>query len=104
MTVDFDKHAYRLLFGLTVLVLLAGTVVFHFVEELSYIDAYYFCVVTLATVGYGDITPHTELGKILTTFYILIGVGIITTFFSYSIRKRAFKLEQRQRANKYNDS
>ena len=100
MTVDFDKHAYRYLLGLTVLVLLGGTVAFHFVEKLSFVDAYYFCVVTLATVGYGDITPHTELGKILATFYILIGVGIITTFFSYSIRKRAFKLEQRERAKK----
>jgi voltage-gated potassium channel Kch len=95
MLQGFDKHVYRILLGLTVVVLVTGTVVYHFVEKLSYIDAYYFSVVTLATVGYGDITPHTTFGKIFTTFYILTGVGIITTFFSYSIRRRAFKLDQR---------
>ena len=78
------------------IVILGGTLVYHFVEKLSYVDAYYFSAVTLATVGYGDITPHTTFGKIFTTFYILTGVGIITTFFSYSIRRRTFKMDQRR--------
>ena len=96
MSQGFDKHIYRILLCLTAVVLLAGTLVYHFVEKLSYVDAYYFCVVTLATVGYGDITPHTSFGKIFTTVYILIGVGIITTFFSYSIRRRALKMDKRR--------
>ncbi len=40
-------------------------------------DAFYFTVVTLTTVGFGDITPITEWGKWITTFMILTGIVII---------------------------
>lgn len=66
------------LFALAVLVI--GAVFYHFVEGLSWLDAFYFCVITLTTVGYGDITPQTDLGKLFTIFYVLIGIGIIATF------------------------
>ena len=38
--------------------LLAGVLVYHWLEGWSYLDALYFCVVSLATVGYGDLTPR----------------------------------------------
>ena len=47
-------------------------------EEQTYLDALYFSVMTLATVGYGDLAPQTALGKLFTIIYVLIGVGIIT--------------------------
>jgi len=40
-------------------------------------NSIYWAIVTLATVGYGDITPITPLGKILASIIILIGYGII---------------------------
>jgi len=40
-------------------------------------DAMYFAIVTLSTVGYGDITPLTPLGKGITTVMILSGVALI---------------------------
>jgi voltage-gated potassium channel len=92
---SFDRHVFRLLLALALTVLAVGTVIFHFVEKLSWLDAYYFCTVTLATVGYGDITPKTPAGKIIATFYIFIGVGIVTTFLSYSLRRRADKYSKR---------
>ena len=36
----------------------------------------YFCVVTMSTVGYGDFSPETALGKVYTIFYLFIGIGI----------------------------
>lgn len=36
----------------------------------------HFSVVTIATVGYGDITPQTAIGKIFTIGYIFSGIGI----------------------------
>ena len=90
-----EARMYRRLVALTVLTLTLGTVVYHFVEKFSWLDAYYFSVITLATVGYGDFTPHTNFGKIFTTFYIFIGVGIITTFISFTVRRRADKIRKK---------
>lgn len=45
--------------------------------ELTFIAALYFSVVTISTVGYGDITPTTDLGKWFCIFYMLIGIALI---------------------------
>lgn len=89
---SFDKHIYRYLLLLAVIMIGIGTVVYHIVEKFSWLNAYYFSVVTLATVGYGDYVPHTAFGKIFTTFYIFIGVGIIGAAISYRLGKREARL------------
>lgn len=43
-----------------------GTVGFGYVEGLSPINAFYFTVVTITTVGYGDIYPVTDMGRLMT--------------------------------------
>jgi voltage-gated potassium channel len=91
-----DKHIFRVVLTAVVTVLGIGTIFYHFTEHWSWLDSYYFCVVTLATVGYGDLVPHTPAGKLFTTFYIMVGVGIITAFFSVMVRRRAQKIEQKQ--------
>ena len=93
----FNRHAYRILLGFALFTLGIGTVVYHYVEKLSWFNSYYFSVITLTTVGYGDIVPHTTTGKLFTTFYVLAGVGIITTFISYTMRRRTQKFEQRHK-------
>lgn len=77
-------------------VLTIGTVFYHFVEKLTWLDAYYFSVITLTTVGYGDITPQTALGKIFTTFYVLMGIGIIGLFANLLIRRAAINSNKRR--------
>ncbi len=73
-------------------VIAGGTVFFKFVEGWSWIDAYFFTVVTLSTVGYGELVPATAVGKIGTTIFIVAGLGIfaaaIQQFGHYAIRKR----------------
>jgi len=56
--------------------LLIGTVFYVRTEGWSVLDALYFCVATLATVGYGDFAPRTPVGKVFTIVYILIGAGV----------------------------
>ncbi len=53
-----------------------SALVYMLLEGWSFLDAVYFCVVSMSTVGYGDFSPHTALGKIFTIFYLLIGIGI----------------------------
>lgn len=101
---EVSKRAYRFLFAVAVLTLATGTVVYHLVEKMSWLNAYYFSVITLSTVGYGDITPHTAFGKLFTTFYIFGGVGIITSFITLAVRRRGARIRARQekrRADKH---
>lgn len=95
MMPSFDRHVYHLLVALAAVTLATGTVVYHFVEHFTWVDAYYFSVVTLATIGYGDLVPHTNFGKVFTTFYIFIGVGIITTFITYTMRRNAERMKKK---------
>lgn len=92
---SFDKYVYRALLGILASTLAIGTVFYHVVEKFSWVDAYYFSVVTLATVGYGDLSPKTDIGKLFTTFYILTGIGIVTAFVSYGLRRRAGRYTRR---------
>jgi hypothetical protein len=56
--------------------LFIGTISYKFLENWSWIDSFYFSVVTLSTVGYGDLYPTTEMSRLFTAFYILSGVAI----------------------------
>ncbi|MBZ0301990.1 MAG: potassium channel family protein [Anaerolineae bacterium] len=64
----------------TVLILAFGAVFYRIVEGWTWVDSLYFAVVTLTTVGYGDLTPQTDAGKLFTIFYILVGLGILGSF------------------------
>ena len=48
----------------------------------SMADALWWCVVTLATVGYGDLTPVTPLGRLIASVTMVVGLGIFGTFIS----------------------
>lgn len=87
------RRNFRLAASFAGLVLAIGTVFYHIVEKLDWLDSVYFCVITLATVGYGDITPRTQLGKFFTIFYVLTGVGIIATFANLFLKSSALRRE-----------
>ncbi len=54
----------------------------------SYLDAIYWALVTISTVGYGDIAPVTELGKVVSMFGIIFGIAMIS--FVTSVMVSAF--------------
>lgn len=65
-----------------------GSTVYTWLEHWRIVDAVYFCVATLATVGYGDLHPTTDAGKIFTIFYIIGGLSIIAAFVTELARHR----------------
>jgi len=82
---------------LVISLLIVGTAFYMLVEEWSLVDSVYFCAMSLATVGYGDLVPHTDVGKIFTTVYVLAGIGILVSFFTTLTAKTlAIQREVRQ--------
>jgi len=66
-----------------------STVAYMWLEGWSLVDALYFSVVTLATVGFGDLHPTTDAAKLFTVLYILAGLGVIAAFISELTKHRA---------------
>jgi voltage-gated potassium channel Kch len=55
---------------------LTGTIFYWRFEDWTIVEALYFSVVTLTTVGYGDLHPTSAGAEIFTIFYILTGIGV----------------------------
>ncbi|AEF97199.1 potassium channel family protein [Methanotorris igneus] len=51
------------------------------IEGLPFLDALYFSIITITTTGYGDYTPTTYEGRILTIIYLFFGIGIVMYLF-----------------------
>ena len=70
------------------LVIAGGTIGYHYIEGLNWLDAFYMTTTTVTTVGYGDYVPQTKAGKAFTSVFILFGVG--TVLYALSILAQAF--------------
>lgn len=74
---------FRSVLALVSMTLASGTLFFHKVEGWSWIDAFYFSVTTMSTVGYGDLAPKTDFGKLFATLYIVVAVGLFVALVSF---------------------
>ena len=76
----WHEPPFRALMVVEGLLLGGGMVFYHNVEGWGWLDAAYFCVVTVATVGYGDFHPVTPEGRFFTILYIILGVAMLGVF------------------------
>ncbi|KAL9187175.1 hypothetical protein ACHAXT_010895 [Thalassiosira profunda] len=53
-------------------------------ERWPVVDSLYFSVVTFTTVGYGDLVPTTEAGRLFTIFYSFAGISIVGALLGYA--------------------
>jgi voltage-gated potassium channel len=74
---SFKRLKYLLL--LPVAVVITGTIGFMIIQNLSFLDALYFTIVTISTIGYGDILPTTTGAKIFALIIIIFGIGSFLT-------------------------
>jgi len=77
---NLDLGIKKLIVALTLLMVIS-TAFYKFVEGWSLIDALYFTVSTISTVGYGDLVPSTAVSKIFTLIMLLTGVTLLFTLF-----------------------
>jgi len=91
------------------LVILVGTIVEYNIESKvpntqikTYLDSLWWCVSTVTTVGYGDIVPVSNLGRIVAIFYMFFGISMVSVLFFvitntvYKRRYNKVEIDQRQ--------
>lgn len=71
----------RLQLSLLLLLLLnfVGTIMYMLIEGWGFVDAFYMTVITIATVGFGEVEPLSPTGRVFTVILIYLGIGTATT-------------------------
>jgi len=68
-------------------ILAIGTVFYKHIENLTWLDSLFFCVMTLTTVGYSHVSITSEAGKVFTIIYAIFGVVILASAANYLVQK-----------------
>lgn len=76
-----QKRIYFSLTGLVIIVLL-GTLGYHLLEGWHWFDSLYMTIITLATIGYGEVHPLTWGGRVFTIVLIVLGVTAVGFVFT----------------------
>ncbi|NOQ30000.1 MAG: two pore domain potassium channel family protein [Helicobacteraceae bacterium] len=74
-----NDQDFRILFFLLTSLLVGSTLFYSQIEGWSKIDALYFSVMTMSTIGYGDLVPTTDISKIFTIIFTFLSVGIFVS-------------------------
>jgi hypothetical protein len=82
----------RPFFIYVLIIIMLGVMIFHWLEGWTWIDSFYFVVITLTTIGYGDFSPTTPLTKLITIFYGVNGVILLLMLFDVIRRFRHWEL------------
>ncbi|MGD1118033.1 MAG: potassium channel family protein [Dehalococcoidales bacterium] len=82
----FSLKRLRYLLLLPVAVVIAGTIGFMLIQKLSFLDAFYFTITTISTVGYGDILPTTAGAKVFAIIIIIFGIGSFLTLLTTAVQ------------------
>lgn len=85
-----ERGSIWIVLGIFFMGILGGAFAYSFVEGWSLLDSFYFVIVTVSTIGYGDFVPLTNTGKIFTMFFAFFGVAIALYLFS-TISSSIFK-------------
>lgn len=96
------RRRLRIFFALFVLVAILGTLGFMRLEHLSFVDAFYFNIATMSSVGYGDIHPTKEISRLCAVLLIVTGGATFFGVVANGTELMLLKRDLRERAKKVN--
>jgi len=92
----------KVYFILFLVVMAGGVAGIMAAEGFTFLDAFYFIIVTMATVGYGDVHPVTPSGKVLAILVIITGVGTFVGAIANATEAMLTRRDLQVRMNKLN--
>ena len=102
LTTSFIKRMVGVMAAISVIIAIS-TATFHVLEGWRVLDAFYYSVVTITTVGYGDLTPTQDTSKIAASVLILLSIPLMFFIIGiaadsvFSEMKRMSDTEERRR-------
>ena len=92
---NFDEfirtNNFNYTLSIALIIVFIGSVIMSIVEKISLGDALWWSIVTVTTVGYGDISPKTSIGRFVAAIVMIVGIGFISsltsTLSTYFIKK-----------------
>ncbi len=106
-----NTNGFKYMLIVTFLVIILGALGISFAENMQLKDALWWSFVTTTTVGYGDISPASDMGRIIACVLMLVGIGLIgsltstiTTFFlKTSERTKSYRQSEIDNIKNYLD-
>jgi len=101
--VNYCRHYCLALIG-PLFVMIVGVILARTLEAHSWVDSIYWTIVTMTTIGYGDITPHTDAMKVATVIFVPVAVvslaNGITRVQMTNLRRKIRETDQAKIADK----
>ena len=95
LSIRFTRSDVLPIIWLTALLIAIGMIAYANIEGWSWLDAAYFTIITITTVGYGDLSPQSPAGRLFAIFFTVFAIGIggyaISSLAAYTIEGRAHK-------------
>lgn len=95
-----NTNGFKYMLIITTTFIFIGGVAIHYAENMPFSDGLWWAFVTATTVGYGDISPSTTLGRGIAMVLMLIGIGLIGSLTSTIT---SFFLNQTSKSETYSD-
>lgn len=73
----FGTNGFIYLVITTVILILIAAEIYSVAENASYMNSLWWAIATTTTVGYGDISPHTGIGRTVAVVLMILGIGLI---------------------------
>lgn len=73
----FETNGFIYLVISTIILIMIGAEIYSVAEGANYVNSLWWAIATTTTVGYGDISPHTEIGRVVAVILMILGIGLI---------------------------